>query len=349
MHIASESSLKKLVSEDADKIVDEPERLLKGEEENPRLQSKDQEEADYDNERMMSNENERMLGGKIKVTAPTSTHYTPHPGKGTKIVPNAPTPNPKNIKPTPQVCKAPSWKKWGWYDEKYLGLDGLQSFPARCHTHTIIFLHGFTADGRQIRWAPNHILSKHARVVAPSAPLYHYGELKGYIKWYHKNEKYTRHYHSWSKPRDYHNSIKSQIRRVWELIEREAKALGGDYKRIFLVGHSQGADLALQAGVSFHKRLGGIVPLQNWAWGPAWLGKHHANIHTPILTILGRQDPIVKLNDAKSRMNDPFWQSNRKNNVRLEVWHHLRHAINHHVLRRVNHWINHRVHSKWKN
>lgn len=107
--------------------------------------------------------------------------------------------------------------------------------------------------------------------------------------------------------------------------------------------------MALQAGVSFHKRLGGIVPLQNWAWGPAWYGRHHANYHTPILTILGRLDPIVKLNDAKSRMNDIFLQSNRRNNVRLEVWHHLKHALNHHVLRRVNHWINHRVNSKWKN
>jgi len=336
--------LKKLLSEDNDKIVDEPERLLK-EEEHPKLDKHD-EEADYDNE--------RELGGKVRVSAPTSTHYTKHDPNATPIVQinpqNKTTNTPKKyVAPTKKQCPKPSWKKWGWYEQKYLGLDSYQGFPERCHTHTIIFLHGFTSDGKKIWWAPNRHFSKHARVVAPSAPLYHEGELRGYLKWYHRNEKFHQHYHSWTKPRDYVNSNKAQIRRIWELIHREAKALGGDYKRIFLVGHSQGADLALQTGVSFNKRLGGIVALQNWAWGPAWMGRNHANTHTPILTILGRQDPIVKLNDAKSRMNDPFWQSNRRFNVRLEVWHHLKHAINHHVINRVNGWINHRVNAKWKN
>jgi len=128
-------------------------------------------------------------------------------------------------------------------------------------------------------------LSKHARVVGPSSPVYHIQELHGWVKWYHTNEKWDAHYHSWSKPGDYINTVTASVRRIWDLIEKEAKLLNGNYKNIFLVGHSQGADLAIQTGVSFNKTLGGIIALQNWAWGPAWLGKNKANARTPILTI----------------------------------------------------------------
>jgi len=312
MQIACESSLKTLVSEESDKIVEEPERLLK-----------EQKNASSTTEGNCSSNQ-------------------------TKKEPSSPTPK---TKPQPKVCKAPSWKKWGYYGPKYLGVDGAQSFPKRCHTHTIIFLPGFTCDGKLMSHAFKW-LSQHARIVSPSAPLRPRHELGGWVQWFHRKKTIrNKHYvHSWSTPKNPVESNKKQIRRIWELIDREAKACGGDYKRIFLVGYSQGADLAIQTGVSFNKRLGGIVALQNWAWGPALMGMNSANKHTPIIAILGAKDQTIKLNDAKSRANDPFWQSNKKKHVRIEVWKHLGHSFyNHHLIRRVNRWINHRVNSKWKN
>merc|ERR1712164_19297 len=110
-----------------------------------------------------------------------------------------------------------------------------------------------------------------------------------------------------------------------ELIEREAKALGGDYKRIFLVGYSQGAALALQAGVSFNKPLGGIVALMNWPTLPPVMGRNPSNDKTQIYTILGAKDHLVNLHAAKRRMNVPGWRSNRRKNVRLQVLKHHGH------------------------
>jgi len=94
--------------------------------------------------------------------------------------------------------------------------------------------------------------------------------------------------------------------------------LNGNYKKIYLVGHGQGASLAIQAGKSFNKSLGGIVALKNWTYGRPHLGMHQANAETPILTILGANDRAVKLKDAISRMKSPFWKKSKKH-IKLRV------------------------------
>jgi len=88
--------------------------------------------------------------------------------------------------------------------------------------------------------------------------------------------------------------------------------LKGNYQKIYLVGHGQGASLAIQAGKSFNKSLGGIVTLKNWTYGKPKLGMHQANAKTPIFTILGANDRAVKLQDALSRMNDQIWKNSKK-------------------------------------
>jgi len=160
--------------------------------------------------------------------------------------------------------------------------------------------------------------------------------------------KHNKFLHSWTTPKNYVDSHRKQIQRIWGLIHREAKALGGDYKRIFLVGHSQGADMAIHTGVGFNKPLGGIVALMNWAWGPPRMGRHPSNAKTPIYAILGKKDTIIRLHDAKYRMNDQFWQSNRRKNVSARVLNNHGHFINDYIMRTVNHWINYQV-KKMKN
>jgi len=110
-----------------------------------------------------------------------------------------------------------------------------------------------------------------------------------------------------------------------------------------LVGYSQGAALALQAGVSFNKPLGGIVALMNWAWLPPVMGRNPSNDKTQIYTILGARDQTIKLHDAKSRMNNQFWRSNRRKNVRLQVLKHHGHKCGHGIMEMVNNWINHQI------
>jgi len=85
-----------------------------------------------------------------------------------------------------------------------------------------------------------------------------------------------------------------------------------------LVGHGQGANLAIQVGKSFKQSLGGIVALKNWTHGRPIMGMHQANAETPIYTILGANDRANKLEDVKRRINDPVWK-NTKKYIKLRV------------------------------
>lgn len=218
-------------------------------------------------------------------------------------------------------CRRPKWPKFPYYKQKTLGYDSLETIPRRCHKHTIIFLHTFNRHGKQFTKFSRRVrkMSKHARVVAPSAPLRTIKELGTWLKWFHRKRKWHKLHHSWAIPDGTRKSLTDSVRRLWDLIDREAKLLKGDYKKIYLFGHGQGANLAIQTGVSFNKTLGGIVAAKNWAWGKAALGINQANAKTPILTILGKKDQVNKLQDVKARMNDSFWQSNKKDHVKLRV------------------------------
>jgi len=218
-------------------------------------------------------------------------------------------------------CQRPRWNKFPFYRQKFLGFDSLETVPRRCHKHTIIFLHTFNRHGKQFAKFSKRVarMSKHARIVAPSAPLRTIKELKHWLKWFHMKRKWHKLHHSWAIPDGIRKSLTDSVRWLWDLIDREAKLLKGDYKKIYLFGHGQGAHMAIQTGVSFNKTLGGIVAAKNWAWGNAALGINQANDKTPIFTILGKKDQVNKLENVKARMNDSFWQSNKKDHVKLRV------------------------------
>jgi len=148
-------------------------------------------------------------------------------------------------------------------------------------------------DAQMLSWLFRHRISPHARIVAPSAPLRkHPRELFKWAKYVGGKPKHGK-IQSWTVwGQDYVKTVSEQAKRIRGIIEKEAKVLNGDYKKIYLVGYSQGADLANQIGVSFDKQLGGIISLMNFSKAPV-LGRNDANLKTPIFVVLGAKDPLI--------------------------------------------------------
>ena len=90
--------------------------------------------------------------------------------------------------------------------------------------------------------------------------------------------------------------LKRSQTRINAVIEEEIELLGGDSKRIVLMGFSQGVLMSLHTGLEFNKPLGGIV---------GWCGnflpvtqENEANAEVPILLANGMKDEIVEFEQA---------------------------------------------------
>lgn len=88
--------------------------------------------------------------------------------------------------------------------------------------------------------------------------------------------------------------VHASIDAICELIERET-ARGIAPQRVILAGFSQGGAIALQTGLTYPERLGGIIALSTYLPLPAEIdsGRHLANAVTPIFMGHGRSDDVV--------------------------------------------------------
>jgi phospholipase/carboxylesterase len=99
------------------------------------------------------------------------------------------------------------------------------------------------------------------------------------------------------------NGVRASQALIGQLIERE-HALGVPYERIFLAGFSQGGVIALQTGLRYPKKLGGILALSTYLACVETLASEGtaANKATKILMVHGTGDQVIALDRAeKSR------------------------------------------------
>ena len=96
------------------------------------------------------------------------------------------------------------------------------------------------------------------------------------------------------------DGIRASARLVTALVDRE-RASGFEAERIVLAGFSQGAALALHAGLRYPDRLAGILALSGFLVMADTLAseRHAANAATPIFLAHGVDDPIVALRLAE--------------------------------------------------
>src|SRR3990167_1663537 len=156
---------------------------------------------------------------------------------------------------------------------------------------SIIWLHGLGADGHDFVPITKELQLPSTlaiRFIFPHAPLIPVTINNGYVMraWYDVTSL-TNISHI-DKPR-----IIASISSIESLIEKEVSR-GLQSNDIFLAGFSQGAVIALTAGLRFQKPLAGIIALSGYfPLAEETLSLASANTHLPIFLAHGTEDPVV--------------------------------------------------------
>jgi phospholipase/carboxylesterase len=159
-------------------------------------------------------------------------------------------------------------------------------------TASVILLHGLGADGWDFVPIANELdLPEQlpVRFVFPHAPLRPVTINGGYeMRAWYDIRSFT------PEGRADAKGLAEASRRVAGYIGREAGA-GVPPSRIVLAGFSQGAAVALSAGLRSPQRLGGILAMSGYVPFPAKLEaeRREENADVPILLCHGRMDPVV--------------------------------------------------------
>jgi phospholipase/carboxylesterase len=157
---------------------------------------------------------------------------------------------------------------------------------------SVILLHGLGADGWDFVPIANELdLPEQlpVRFVFPHAPLRPVTINGGYeMRAWYDIRSFT------PEGRADAAGLAEASRRVAGYIGREAGA-GVPPSRIVLAGFSQGAAVALSAGLRSPQRLGGILAMSGYVPFPAKLEaeRREENADVPILLCHGRMDPVV--------------------------------------------------------
>lgn len=173
-------------------------------------------------------------------------------------------------------------------------LPNIEINPTKSPIGSVIWLHGLGADGNDfVPIVPELNLPESCplRFVFPNAPSIPVTINNGYIMpaWYDITSL------SLDQRADQAGILKS-VGQVQQLVEREEK-LGIPADKIILAGFSQGAVIALTTGLTFPKRLGGILALSGYLPQPEVVMQKAdpLNKATPIFLGHGIQDPVVPL------------------------------------------------------
>lgn len=168
-------------------------------------------------------------------------------------------------------------------------------------TAAVIWMHGLGADGNDFVPIVRELdLSGVApiRFVFPHAPTMPVTINNGYVMraWYDiLGTDLAR--------REDEAGLRASQKAVEALIARE-KARGIAADRIVLAGFSQGCAMALQTGLRYPQKLGGLLCLSGYVPLNAVIAqeRHTANQDTPIFLAHGRGDPVITIDRAeKSR------------------------------------------------
>jgi phospholipase/carboxylesterase len=165
--------------------------------------------------------------------------------------------------------------------------------PPQDPAGTVIWLHGLGADGHDFEPIPPLLnLHQPLRFVFPNAPVRAVtinagAEMRA---WYDANP---------NDPSAGQDDIAASVRSVAALVEQEHER-GMPTERITLAGFSQGGVIALELGLSFPRRLAGIMALSTYVHDHENLVERigFANVDCPILFAHGLHDPMIPITRA---------------------------------------------------
>ena len=191
--------------------------------------------------------------------------------------------------------------------------------------YCLIWLHGITGSGTDYigfftKNEPFLSINDEFKFVLPTAPIRsfnHMGMKSISPSWYETKEK------KWYLP--FQNiysisDIEESTKRIHCIIESEIQLMG-DSSRVFIGGHSQGAAISLQAGLTFNQKLGGIIGWSGWSFEPE---ENNKSSETPILMIHGLADEFLPWKKLKNN----FKRLEGKPNVKFELIPKMGHLMN---------------------
>ena len=130
------------------------------------------------------------------------------------------------------------------------------------YTHTFVMLTGFTMKATDMKYYAqyiNNFLPKEINInyIYPKPPVRKITCYDGqkYNAWFdYINEMVE------NEDDDINSEhLLEQCTRIHDILDKEVKRYNGDYNKLFLLGYSQGACLALDAGLSYSKKMGGVI------------------------------------------------------------------------------------------
>ena len=130
------------------------------------------------------------------------------------------------------------------------------------YTHSVIMLTGFTMKASDMKYYAqyiNKILPENIKInyIYPKPPTRKITCYDGqkYRAWFdYINEMVE------NEDDDINSEhLLEQCDRIHGILDKEVKRYNGDYSKLFLLGYSQGACLSLDAGLTYSKKIGGVI------------------------------------------------------------------------------------------
>jgi len=209
--------------------------------------------------------------------------------------------------------------------------------PEERATASIIWLHGLGADGHDFEPLVPQLESRQhpLRFIFPHAPEQPITINNGMVMpaWYDITAMDLT--HGEDTP-GVHESEQLLI----EWIEHEITT-GIPPERIILAGFSQGGAIALQTGLRYPKRLGGIIALSTYLPLPERFEHEnsHASNNLPIFMAHGSYDPVISINSGER-------SAMQIRGAGYEVeWHDypMEHSVNNEEIGDIASWISHQL------
>lgn len=116
---------------------------------------------------------------------------------------------------------------------------------------------------------------------------------------------------------------------VKEVIREEIERLGGNSKKVYIGGFSQGAAMALHVGLGYDKPLGGVIGLSGFKLMET--AHHPCNKDIPVFLSHGTDDTVLPLENVKVSYEYDDWL--QKPNVQLFIEPDMAHTIEQEVTR----------------
>jgi len=201
------------------------------------------------------------------------------------------------------------------------------------HTHTIIFLPGFSSVPEDFfnvfTNRLNYNKKNDTNVVILRSPLTYVSLVNGTnYSWF---DMYR---FPFSNDSDYNfNDLKKSARILHEVIKNEANALGGKYENIIIGGHSQGACISLYEGYNTYNNLGGLFSFSGvLPQGKIRQDKNDFNVYFGY----GDQDNII----LPSYFNESIQRIKDFDGFNLYIYKNHTHYVNHQETDDVSEFLN---------